>query len=195
MDAIELWWLPLGAGGHSVRFNGRVYEAAAAALGRRERRDLYHAALRVRVADELYAIELAPATAGAVACGAVGTRALGRFRVFRYELRCRRDGRIPDLAHAVESPRSLTGDPRRLLDLVSRVPTATWGRDELGAGEMWTSNSVVSWLLVTAGVDLTTVRPPAGGRAPGWDAGVAVALRRGATRRSCRPRAPSPARR
>ena len=195
MDAIELWWLPLGAGGHSVRLNGRVYEAAAAARGRRERRDLYHAALRVRVADELYAIELAPATPGAVTHGAVGSRLLGRFRLFRYELRCRRDGRIPDLAHAVESPRVVAGNARRLLELVPRVPTATWGRDELGAGEMWTSNSVVAWLLVSAGVDVSVLRPPAGGRAPGWDAGVAVALRRDASRRSCRPRAPSPARR
>ena len=25
--AVDLYWLPLGAGGHFVRFNGRVYEA------------------------------------------------------------------------------------------------------------------------------------------------------------------------
>ena len=25
---IDLYWLPLGAGGHSVRLNGKVYEAA-----------------------------------------------------------------------------------------------------------------------------------------------------------------------
>ena len=45
--AVELYWLPLGAGGHSVRFNGRVYEALVAARDRRPRFDLYHAALRV----------------------------------------------------------------------------------------------------------------------------------------------------
>jgi hypothetical protein len=32
---VDLYWLPLGAGGHSVRLNGRVYEAVAASLGRR----------------------------------------------------------------------------------------------------------------------------------------------------------------
>jgi hypothetical protein len=31
--SIDLYWLPLGAGGHSVRLNGRVYEAVAARLG------------------------------------------------------------------------------------------------------------------------------------------------------------------
>ncbi|MDX6628465.1 MAG: hypothetical protein QOH00_711, partial [Gaiellales bacterium] len=39
--AVNLYWLPLGAGGHSVRFNGLVYEAAAALLGHRPARDLY----------------------------------------------------------------------------------------------------------------------------------------------------------
>ena len=37
-------------------------------------------------------------------------------------------------------------------------------------GEMWNSNSVVSWALTRSGVDLTAVRPPGNGRAPGWDA-------------------------
>ena len=32
---VDLYWLPLGAGGHSVRLNGRLYEAVAAWLGRR----------------------------------------------------------------------------------------------------------------------------------------------------------------
>ena len=31
--SIDLYWLPLGAGGHSVRLNGRIYEAVAAWLG------------------------------------------------------------------------------------------------------------------------------------------------------------------
>ena len=30
---IDLYWLPLGAGGHSVRVNGKVFEAVAAWLG------------------------------------------------------------------------------------------------------------------------------------------------------------------
>src|SRR4051794_39059478 len=43
--AVDLYWIPLGAGGRSVRFNGRVYEGVAAAVARRPRSDLYHSAL------------------------------------------------------------------------------------------------------------------------------------------------------
>jgi hypothetical protein len=106
---------------------------------------------------------------------------LGHFRFFRYEIRRWRDGVIPDLAEAVDSPRRLGGDPlqaRRVLELVAEVPTPLWGRDELRAGEMWNSNSVIAWLLVTSGFDAGSIRPPAGGRAPGWRAGVTVAHRR-----------------
>jgi hypothetical protein len=42
---------------------------------------------------------------------------------------------------------------------------------------MWNSNSLIAWLLVSAGVEIGQVSLPAGGRAPGWDAGVAVARR------------------
>ena len=55
------------------------------------------------------------------------------------------------------------------------MPTPVWGRDELGTGDMWNSNSVVSWLLTTCGLDVESIRPPAGGRAPGWTAGVVLA--------------------
>jgi hypothetical protein len=48
---VNLYWLPLGAGGHSVRLNGRVFEAAAARLERPEPRDLYHAALEVHAPE------------------------------------------------------------------------------------------------------------------------------------------------
>ena len=46
---IELWWLPLGAGGWFVRFNGRVYEALRALRERRRPLDLYYSALVVWV--------------------------------------------------------------------------------------------------------------------------------------------------
>jgi hypothetical protein len=42
---------------------------------------------------------------------------------------------------------------------------------------MWNSNSVVAWLIARAGIDPGRARLPAGGRAPGWDAGLAVAAR------------------
>jgi hypothetical protein len=47
--AVDLYWLPLGAGGRFVRLNGRVYEAVAAWLQQRPARDLYHSALQVEV--------------------------------------------------------------------------------------------------------------------------------------------------
>ncbi len=45
---VDLYWLPLGAGGHFVQLNGRVYEACDAAIHRRSRYDLYHSALEAR---------------------------------------------------------------------------------------------------------------------------------------------------
>ena len=71
-----------------------------------------------------------------------------------------------------------------VLELVPIVPRPVWGRDELGAGEMWNSNSVISWLLLTAGLDMSDIRPPRSGRAPGWDAGLEVAKRQRETARA-----------
>jgi hypothetical protein len=182
---VDLYWLPLGAGGRSVRMNGLVFEAIAARLQHRDRSDLYHSALEVHVPEGRFVIEQAPAWGesrerGVVAEGPVGTHAAGRFRLFRYEVRRWRDGVIPDLAEAVESPQRLTDDPepaRRLLDLLPNVPTPVWGRDELGAGEMWNSNSIISWLISRSGLDVESIHPPSGGRAPGWRAGIVLARR------------------
>jgi len=185
-SGLALYWLPLGAGGHSVRLNGRAYEAIVAAVEHRRRCDLYHSALEARVSDGRYVIEMAPVVGGygndhgVVAGGAVGSRLFGWTNLFRYEVRCWLNGQIPDVAEAVESPRVLSDDPsiaRRILDLVHFVPTPTWGRDDLQTGDMWNSNSLVSWLLVSAGFDIEQVPLPAVGRAPGWDAGIAVATR------------------
>jgi len=184
--SVDLYWLPLGAGGHSVRLNGRIFEAVAARLERRSPCDLYHSALVVRVPGGCFVIEQAPIRRsdgperGVVSEGAVGSRWAKRFRIFRYELRCWRGGVIPDVAEGVESPQRLTNDARlaqRILDLVPSVPTPVWGRDELRAGEMWNSNSVISWLIARGGLSAESMRPPAGGRAPGWRAGVVVARR------------------
>ena len=184
--ATDLYWLPLGAGGHFVRFNGRIFEAITAASQHRHRCDLYHAALVVTLDGERYTIELAPspdadeATRGVVATGDVGSHHLGRLRMFRYEVRRWRGGTIADLGEAVGGPRRLSRDPRlacRLLALVPQVPMPVWGRDELEAGEMWNSNSVIAWLVAGAGVPTELIAPPARGRAPGWLAGLEVARR------------------
>ncbi len=184
--SVDLYWLPLGAGGHSVKWNGRLYEAIKSRIERRPALALYHSALQVLLGAESYVIEQAPEPdltgerRGVVAEGPVGARWAGRFRVFRYEIRVWRGGNIPDVTEAVDSPRRLSDDPdcaRRVLDAARRLPTPVWGRDELGTGEMWNSNSVIGWILSASGIDAGRIRPPAGGRAPGWHAGVAVASR------------------
>jgi hypothetical protein len=186
--AVDLYWLPLGAGGHFVRPTGRVYETLAARLERRPACDLYHSALQVEVAGAMFVIEQAPAydsrgkERGVVAEGAIGTRWAGRFRIFRYEIRLWPNGNIPDIAEAVDSPRRLTNEERRVrhvLDLVAHVPTPLWGRDQLATGEMWNSNSVIAWAIARSGIDAGSIEPPAGGRAPGWTAGVVLARRQG----------------
>jgi hypothetical protein len=183
--SVDLYWLPLGAGGHSVRLNGKVFEAVVSQLERRGRCDLYHSALEVHVPNGRFVIEQAPVwreheERGVVAEGVVGVRALGRLPLFRYEIRRWREGLIPDLDEAVESPHRLSDDhgcAQRLLELVPQVPTPVWGRDELGAGEMWNSNSTISWLIMRSGLDVESIPLPRGGRAPGWHAGIVIASR------------------
>jgi hypothetical protein len=183
---VDLYWLPLGAGGHSVRLNGRLFEAVVARLEKRSAKALYHSALIVRVPEGEFVIEQAPVRdghgtrRGVVAEGAVGSRWGRSLRIFRYEIRCWRDGVIPDVGEAVASPQHLTDDPlaaQRVLELVREVPTPVWGRDELQAGEMWNSNSLTSWLIERSGIGVEEVRLPPNGRAPGWQAGLVVARR------------------
>lgn len=182
---MALLWLPLGAGGRSVRFNGRVYEALAACRERRAPQDLLHAALEV-TEDDRWTIEMGPvwnvdvADRGVVVEGPVGSRLLGRSRLFRYEVRCWHDGIVPDAEEAVGGPVVVSRDrsrARAVLDLVHTVPPLVWGRDVLGVGDMWNSNSLVAWLLACSGHDMAVVRPPSGARAPGWRSGLALATR------------------
>jgi hypothetical protein len=183
--SIELWWLPLGAGGWFVRLNGRIWEAIHALWEGRRPLDLYHTALVVRVPEGRFVIENCwpipnadGPSRGVLVEGPVGSRRLGRWRVFRYEVRCWPEGSIADADRAVASPQLLSDDPvvaHRLLDLVGSLPSPVWGRDEQGAGEMWNSNSVIAWLLARSRLRTDAIRPPAGGRAPGWQAGLSVA--------------------
>jgi hypothetical protein len=190
---IDLYWLPLGAGGNFVRLNGRVYEAISARLQRRTSCDLYHSGLEIFVPEGRYVVEQTPAGArpaerGVVGVGPIGAPGASRlFPIFRYELRRWRDGVIPDVNEAVESPRRLSNDvadARRLLELAPQVPFLVWGRDELGAGEMWNSNSQISWLIARTGLEVGSIGPPAGGRAPGWHAGLVAAARQSSTARN-----------
>jgi hypothetical protein len=192
LASVELYWLPLGAGdaSHCVRWNGRIFEAIAARRHHRQACDLYHSALIVHLGRDRYTIEMAPVWGnkppdrGVVSEGAVGLPWLGRSRFFRYEVRRWRNGMIPDIAEAVASPQRLSTDiarARQLLDLVPAFPAVTWGRDELRAGEMWNSNSLIAWLLARSSHHTDTIDMPAHGRAPGWSAGLAVAARQDAS--------------
>jgi hypothetical protein len=185
-STVDLYWIPLGAGNPVVQTSGRLFESLAAWRQHRPRRDLYHAALVLDSADGRLVVEQAPvpdddgSARGVVASGPVGLRLAGRLRIFRYEIRCWPGGTIPDIGFAVESPASLSSDPEdaaRIVATLPEVPTFVWGRDEAGTGDMWNSNSVVSWVLTRSGLDLDHVEPPSGGRAPGWSAGRTIAER------------------
>jgi hypothetical protein len=184
---VDLYWIPLGAGDYVVKATGKAYEKLNAMVHRRAPCDLYHSALIVSLPEGQFIIEQTPVPdhngrteRGVVAQGPVGLRIAGCFRLFRYEVRCWRDGSIPDLKKAVASPVHLVEDAeqaRRILELLPSVPTPTWGRDELETGEMWNSNSVTAWVLAQSGMDLHGLMPPDGGRAPGWNAGIRMARR------------------
>lgn len=183
---IDLLWIPLGAGGWFIRFNGRVWEAIQARRENRPPLDLYHSALEVHVPDGRFVIENAwpipdphGASRGVVVEGPVFSRWLGRFRVFRYEVRCWPEGTIYDASWAVGGPKRIINDvqvAQRALEVLSSMPPRVWGRRIPEADDMWNSNSTISWALIRSGVEATTLSPPPGGRAPGWDAGIWVAL-------------------
>lgn len=184
--SIDLHWIPLGAGGTGVvRFNGRVYERLVAWREHRPRLDLYHTALTVDLPEGEFVVETMwpsppgdPATRGVVVQAPVFSRRLPSIRVFQYEVRRWWGGDLPDRHFAVGGPQRVSDDPtvgQRLLALVEHAPLLVWGRDEQRVGDMWNSNSVIAWLLTKCGLDMDEIHPPSAGRAPGWQAGVAVA--------------------
>lgn len=183
---LDLYWIPLGAGHHVVRMSGKIYEAITAAVQHRPGQPLFHSALVAVTPEGSYVIEVTEIRdalgreRGVVAEGPVGTGWLGQFRLFRYEVRRWLDGVIPDLSYAVGSPVRISDDlqvTRQVLELVPSVPIRVWGRDELGVGDMWNSNSVTSWLLTCVDLHRLAGAPPVNGRAPGWAAGVLAARR------------------
>lgn len=183
--AVTLDWIPLGAGSRIVPACGRAFETLSARRRHRRPEQLVHAALSVSVGERTYAIEQAaawgPATRigdrGVTVTGPVGFTWLGRIRFFRYEIRCWSGGTIPDVDAAIARFEVPTDADRAasLIALTHRVPPHTWGRDEIGVGEMWNSNSVIAWLLSRSGHDASVAVPPAGFRAPGWRSGQVAA--------------------
>lgn len=203
---MALWWLPVGAGGHVVIHTSRWWERYRAWREHRDPRRLFHSALEVFIepgghGPRRHVIEMAPAwgrldpSVIVVASGPVGLACLGRSPLFRYAVRCWPEGRIPDRDHAPAPPTVLilpAADAEALLRRVPEVPGHTWGRDVPGVGDMWNSNSLVSWLLETSGLDAGDLRPPDGGAAPGWTAGIVAARAGTASGHAPRPRDESP---
>ena len=182
----DLYWMPVGAG--TSRFQQaslRLWESIEAARARRPRQKLFHSALKLSLVDEgAFTLELTPAFVGGplppLATGPVGIRGADRLRLFRYQLRRVPGDTLPDEEWAEGEPFHLTDDceaVRRIVALAPSTPPHVWGRRVRGTNEMWTSDSVISWLLVRAGIDLSNVLIPAGGRAPGWSAGLSLAAK------------------
>jgi hypothetical protein len=175
---VDLYWIPLGAGAHVVRWTGSVYERWCAHRQGRSRRQIYHSALLVRSRGEEVVIEQAPAARhgerrGVLVVGPVATPLMAFWPLPRYEVRCWTGGRIDDLDEALD-PVPVGADDgisSRVLSAAHRVPNLTWGRDAAGVGEMWNSNSVIAWILQSSGVAAAALSPPAGGVAPGWATG------------------------
>lgn len=115
---IDLYWIPLGAGGSGfVRLNGRIYEAIKARLERRRPLAIYHTALQVHVSDGRFVVETMwpspdsnTASRGVVLEGAVGSRLLARLLTFRYEVRRWHNGVLPDADEAVGGPQRVSDD-------------------------------------------------------------------------------------
>jgi hypothetical protein len=109
--------------------------------------DLYHTALAVRVPEGRFIVEtMWPSpdgnteSRGVVVEAPVFARRLSFTRVLRYEVRCWRDGILPDSDHAIGGPQLLSDDlelGRRLLQTADIVPALIWGRDQSAVGDMW----------------------------------------------------------
>src|SRR4029450_6882272 len=57
--AVDLYWIPLGAGGYGVRLSGKLYETLKALVERRPRRDLYPSARQSWLPEDRFVIECA----------------------------------------------------------------------------------------------------------------------------------------
>lgn len=172
---VAVSWAVVGEGGHVAVRTSHWWEVAAAAREHRAARTLYHGALELVVDGRPLVVEMTPtwgrATREVVATGPVGSRWLGWLPFFRYEIRYTRPPGPTGHGATVVSDRREAVEA--VLAAVPHVPRLTWGRAVGPSRDMWSSNSVVSWVLAEAGL-LDACAPPPGGRAPGWDAGLDV---------------------
>ena len=161
--------------------NGKAYEALSAAFERR-RLTSTMPDFEVRLGDGSFVIEVAPSPDAACRPGRRRRRPCWQpLRRCPTALPLRGPllvGRSdPDVDEAVASPCACLMIQRPLIACSSSYPPSrhsVWGRDELQTGDMWNSNSVISWLIARAHLLVDVALPPHG-RAPGWAAGIRVA--------------------
>lgn len=173
---VDLYWLPVTGSSGSGLFGG---------LGKLfvvnpEGRDLYHAALRIGLADcSTYVIELEDYISDDDDRHEKGVVVDGEFAFLpfknTYSIRRWKDGTIED-ENIAKPPIRLTTDcdiAQKLYGLVPNVPANDyWDSNDKWGESRWTSNSVVAWLLQSAGINPSPPPVPPNGMAPGWSAGV-----------------------
>ena len=169
---LEAWGASSSTGSRSAPTATRWCAGVAGStsgLGAARRPDpqrLFHSALVVRPDAGSSVIEMAPVWSsrepdrGIVVEGPVGRRWLGRSRLFRYEVRPGVTASSPTSATRRRARRRRRSGEDGTACLAPRagLPTRTWGLDERGTGEMWNSNSLVSWLLSRAGLPVAISR-------------------------------------
>jgi hypothetical protein len=110
--AVDLYWIPLGAGGYVVRWSGKLYEALKASVEHRPPLDLYHSALQIWLPDDRFVIECAAILnlrgeeRGVVAGGPVGMSWLGPIPALPI-----RDPSLAGRLHPRSGPRGVGSGP------------------------------------------------------------------------------------
>lgn len=187
MTGLELFWLPLGAGGHSVRVNGKVYEALLARAQRRASRDLYHAALVAELPDGHPLSRSGPSGTGSPAPPIAARWCRARSACVRWAVAVvpLRGAALAGRSHP--GPRVRRGRPASSHRRRGRRTTCPRRRDRRAGADLGPRRARArgdvelqlrhTWVLVRAGLDPSEVQPPSSGRAPGFDAGLAAARR------------------
>lgn len=173
---IDLYWIPI-TGSSGTGFLGGLGQLFVI---NPEGKDLYHAALKVHLRDcHDYVIELEDYISDDDERREKGVTVDGEFAFIPlknvYSIRRWRDGRIED-ENVAKPPIRLSINcvaAQRVYDLAAHVPANDyWSSNDKWGESRWTSNSVVAWILQSAGLGLWPPPVPPNGLAPGWSAGI-----------------------
>lgn len=173
---VDLYWIPISGSSGTGMFGalGKLF------VSNPENRDLYHAALRIQLEDcSVYVIELEDYIDDEDERKAKGVVVDGEFDFIplknTYSIRRWRDGTIDDEGSAPPPTRMSTDCvvAQKVYDQAAKVPPNDyWSNDPKWGESRWTSNSVVAWILQSAGLNVWPCPTPPNGLAPGWSAGL-----------------------